>query len=154
LFLLVFVLINFGLKGIWWAVLFLCTVSVTDMTGTYLFKHVFLRLRPCNNPDLRDYVRLLVPECGGGYSFISNHAANHFGMATFFFVTFRHMFGIRASLIFLWASLIAFSQVYVGLHFPADVAAGAFIGSLIGLCTGTLYNKRFGLVNFGNQRNY
>ena len=63
------------------------TVALTDMTGTYVFKHSFERIRPCGDPDFFYHVRLLVNHCSGGYSFVSNHAANHFGMATFFFIT-------------------------------------------------------------------
>ena len=92
IFLLVFVLINFKIKGLWWSVFFLSTIALTDLAGTYLLKHNFIRLRPCNDPDFFFHVRLLLKQCGGGSSFISNHAANHFGMASFFFVTFSRFF--------------------------------------------------------------
>ena len=88
LFLLTLVLMNFRVKGIWWAIFFLCTVALTDMTGTYVFKHGFQRMRPCTDPDFYAQVRLLLEQCAGGYSFVSNHAANHFGMDVFFFVSF------------------------------------------------------------------
>ncbi len=84
LFFLIFILMNFKKKGLWWIVFFISTVAMTDMTGNYVFKHGFERLRPCNDPLFFDQVRLLIDHCGAGYSFISNHAANHFGMAAFF----------------------------------------------------------------------
>lgn len=149
LFLLIFVLLNFKVRGLWWAVFFLSTLALTDMTGTYVFKHVFERLRPCSDPDFFTHVRLLLKQCAGGYSFTSNHAANHFGMATFFFITFRHLFKIWAWIALCWAAAICYSQVYVGVHYPLDVLSGAMLGLAFGITTGTFFNKRFGIAIFG-----
>lgn len=151
LFLGSFVLLNFKSKGAWWILFFVATVAITDMTGTYLFKHNFNRLRPCNDPDFFFHVRLLVKQCGVGRSFTSNHAANHFGMATFFFITLRPVFKKWAWVGFLWAGLIAYAQIYVGLHYPSDVLAGALLGLLAGSITGKLFNKRYGFSIFDNQ---
>jgi membrane-associated phospholipid phosphatase len=151
LFVLVFVLTNFKFRGIWWIVFFLVTVALTDMTGTYLFKHQFMRDRPCRDPEFFEHVRLVLNECGGGYSFVSNHAANHFGMAIFFFVTFRQRLRVWAWFAIAWAALIAFAQVYIGVHFPLDVIAGALLGVIIGFTTGTFFNKRFGFAIFDHQ---
>lgn len=149
LFLLIFVLLNFKARGLWWVVFFLSTLALTDMTGTYVFKHVFERLRPCSDPEFFTHVRLLLKQCAGGYSFTSNHAANHFGMATFFFITFRHSFKIWAWIALCWAAAICYSQVYVGVHYPLDVLAGAMLGLAFGITTGTFFNKRFGIAIFG-----
>ncbi|HND95222.1 MAG TPA: phosphatase PAP2 family protein, partial [Chitinophagaceae bacterium] len=130
--LLIFVLVNFKMKGCWWAAFFICTVAITDLTGNYLFKHTIERLRPCSDPDFSVHVRLLVNHCSGGYSFISNHAANHFGMALFFYISFRNVLGRWVWTAILWAAAIAYAQVYVGVHYPIDVLAGAVWGSLIG----------------------
>lgn len=143
LFLLILVLINFKMKGIWWAVFFLSTVALADMTGNYVFKHGFERLRPCNDPDFFEQVRLLIRHCGVGYSFISNHAANHFGMAAFFFVTFRHLVRSWVWIGLFWAACIAYAQVYVGVHYPADVFCGALLGLAFGITTGSIFNKQF-----------
>jgi undecaprenyl-diphosphatase len=151
LFLFVFVLLNFKGKGLWWFVFFLSTIALTDMTGTYLFKHNIERLRPCNDPEMFSQVRLLLKNCAGGYSFISNHAANHFGMATFFFLSFRKLIPKIAWIGFLWAALVAYSQVYVGVHYPLDVLAGAMLGMLLGNLTAYIFNKRFGFHIFDNQ---
>lgn len=151
LFLLVLVLINFKVKGLWWVVFFLCTVALTDMTGTYGFKHVFERLRPCRDPEMYAQVRMLLNDCAGGYSFISNHAANHFGMGVFFFLTFRHTIGRWAWIGIIWAALIAYAQVYVGVHYPLDVFCGALVGICFGFVTGSAFNKRFGFAIFDNQ---
>jgi membrane-associated phospholipid phosphatase len=151
LFLFLFVAINFKRNWWWWVVLFLCTVALTDMTGTRIFKYGFQRLRPCNDPDFMSYVRLVIRDCGTGYSFISNHAANHFGMAAFFFFTMRHHFKRWVWIGFIWAAAIAYSQVYVGIHYPSDVLAGALLGVFFGLFMAMFFNKKFGFANFDNQ---
>ena len=144
LFILLFVLINFKSKTWWWIIFFLATVSVTDMTGTYLFKHGIERIRPCNNPDMLAQLRLLVG-CPGGYSFTSNHAANHFGMAAFLFFTFRHLFKKWMWLAFLWAGSICYAQVYVGVHYPTDIAGGMLLGIIAGSLSGYIFNRNFRL---------
>lgn len=144
LFLLVFVLLNFRGKGWWWVVFFIVTVALCDMTGTNGFKYTFERIRPCNNPDFFGQMRLLVP-CPSGFGFTSNHAANHFGMATFLFLTFRKFMGPWALLAFVWAGAISFAQVYVGVHYPSDIFGGALLGIVFGTFTGTQFNKYFGL---------
>lgn len=151
LFLFVFVVINFKSRGWWWILFFVCTVAMTDMTSSRPIKEEFERLRPCADPDFYFQVRLLVKQCSGGYSFTSSHAANHFGMATFFFLTFRNFFKKWAWIAFLWAGIIAYSQVYVGVHYPLDVAGGAVIGILGGGLTGMIFNKRFVFVTFDQQ---
>ena len=144
LFILVFVFLNFKTKAWWWIIFFLVTVALTDMTGTKLFKYGFERIRPCNNPDMLAHLRLLV-RCPSGWGFISNHAANHFGMATFLFITFRRLFNNWMWLVFLWAGSIGYAQVYVGVHYPTDIAGGMLLGIIYGTCTGLLFNKNFGL---------
>jgi undecaprenyl-diphosphatase len=141
-FLLVFILINLGRNRWWWILLFITTIAMTDMIGTYIFKHNFERLRPCSDPDLYSYVRLLVKNCSGGYSFISNHAANHFGMAAFFYFTLKRWIPKYAWIGLVWAAIICYSQVYVGVHYPIDVISGAIIGLLIGRLTAKIFANR------------
>ena len=149
LFLLLFVTINFKGRGWWWVLFFLCTVSLTDIVSSKILKEAFERLRPCQDPDFLQNVRLLVNRCSGAYSFTSSHAANHFGMATFIFISFRRYFKNWTWLAFLWAGFIGYAQVYVGVHYPFDVLGGAIIGVLFGLLTGRYFNKKFGIVTFG-----
>lgn len=148
LFLLVFMLQNFKVNVWWWIVLFICLVSLTDMTSSRLVKDAFHRLRPCQDRDFFQHVRLLVNSCSGGYSFTSSHAANHFGMATFIFLTLRPVIGRWVWLVFAWAAIIGYAQVYVGVHYPFDVLGGAAIGFAFGWLLGTFFNKRFGFANF------
>ena len=150
LFLFVFVAFNYKKNWWWWVIFFLCTVALTDMAGTQFFKHVFERDRPCRDPNFHSYVRMLV-KCAGGYSFISNHAANHFGMATFSYFTLRHYLPKWAWIGFPWAFFICYAQVYVGVHYPFDVIVGALVGIIFGLFTALFFNRKFGFANFDRQ---
>jgi undecaprenyl-diphosphatase len=69
-------------------------------------------------------------------------------MATFIFLTLRPVVGRWIWLAYLWAAIIGYAQVYVGVHYPFDVAGGATIGIAFGWLLGSFFNKRFGFVNF------
>ena len=146
-----FVLLNYKGKGAWWILFFIVTIALTDMTGNYIFKQNVARVRPCGDPDFFSQVRLLVDRCNMGYSFVSNHAANHFGIATFFFLTSKSLLKYWAYIGFVWAALIAYAQVYIGIHYPFDVIGGALLGLLFGMLTGTIFNKRYGFAIFESQ---
>ena len=145
IFLLLFATLNFKSRGWWWTLFFLCTFALTDMISSRLVKETVERLRPCNDASMVGYVRLLVEHCGTGYSFTSTHAANHFGIATFFFITFRRVLPKWAWIGFGWAFSVIYAQVYVGIHYPLDVIAGATIGIIVGIITGNLFIRRFPL---------
>ncbi len=151
IFLIVFALLNFKKTGGMWILMLLSTVALTDMTGTYIFKHNFMRPRPCLDPELGGQVRLLVSGCSRGFSFISNHAANHMGIAAFFYCTTRFWLKKWAYTGFAWAALIAIAQVYVGVHYPTDIIAGTLVGIFFGTITGKFFNKLYGFTIFDNQ---
>ena len=152
LFLGIFMLLNFKKNSAWWCLFFIATAALTDMTGTYIFKHNVQRLRPCSDPDFFFHVRMAANfYCSNGYSFVSNHAATHTGLAVFFFITTKHVLRKWAALGFVWAFLIAYAQVYVGVHYPLDVLAGSLLGLVIGTLTGRLFNKRYGIAIFDSQ---
>ncbi len=146
LFLLLFGLINYKKTGWWWVIFGACTVILTDFISSKLIKETIIRIRPCNDPSLADYIHVLVGYRPQSSSFVSSHAANHFGMAMYFYTTLRKTVGQWPLLFFLWAFSIAFSQVYVGVHFPLDVACGALIGILIGYLSGKSFNRNYGLL--------
>ena len=116
------------------------TFLLTDQISSHLIKPFVHRLRPCNNPEID--VRLLLEKCGAGFSFVSAHAANSFGMAAF--VSSIRMKTKTILILGTWASLVSFSQVYVGVHFPADVIGGAIVGIIIGSSTAFILKTKFG----------
>ncbi len=130
-FVIAFLILNYKKNG-WWLIGFLiATVALTDVTSSFIIKYSVARLRPCNNPELAIYVKLLV-RCGSGFSFTSSHAANHFAIAAFLQPIFCKNMGKFSYLWYVWAGLIGFSQIYVGVHFPFDVFCGALLGILMG----------------------
>ena len=111
-----------------------------------LVKKTVRRIRPCNDPELQEEVKLLV-SCGAGYSFTSSHATNHFAVAAFISMTLGLLYRWIRLPLFLWAASIAFGQVYVGVHYPLDVIGGGILGVLIGFIIARLYQQfeRFSL---------
>ena len=146
LFLGLFVLVNFGHKLWHWLLFGLLTITLTDSISSRIFKPWFDRRRPCADPEFGDSVRLLLEHCSSSGSFTSSHAANHFGLAMFLFISFRSFIKkpVR-SLFFLWAFAICWAQIYVGVHYPMDILGGAIIGIVVGGLCGMIFNNRFGL---------
>jgi len=136
-----FVVWKFGTaKGAFFILAVIVAASLADLTSSRLIKQNVERLRPCNEPEIKEQVNLLV-HCGGGYSFTSSHAANHFAVAVFLCFTLGRLYRrIRLPLL-LWAASIAYGQVYVGIHYPLDVVCGALLGTLIGWGVSLMYQR-------------
>ena len=131
IFIIAFMLINFKKKGLMWILALACCVGLADLTSSRLIKYEVQRLRPCQELDFKDNVNLKVV-CGSGYSFTSSHATNHMAIGSFIIYTSRIILGNWRWLFFLWAFLIGFAQIYVGVHFPLDVLFGFILGWIIG----------------------
>jgi len=128
----VFLIYNFRWKGLYIILFGAVAVLASDQLCTAFIKPFVHRLRPCYDPDLAGQVRLLLGSCGGQFSFPSNHASNHFAIALYLISILPSNIKWLKPTLLVWASLIAFAQVYVGVHFPLDVICGAIIGSLLG----------------------
>ena len=112
-----------------------------DRITVIAFKEVFKRYRPCHNLAISHFVHTLNGYCGGLYGFVSSHAANSFGLALFFGCIFRKDSKWFYYFLLLWASLVSYSRIYLGVHYPADVVGGAFWGIVIGWIVFTLFNR-------------
>lgn len=114
-------------------------LALADQLANSVFKPLFERIRPCQAPELFEFLRVLV-NCGAGQSFPSSHAANAFAVASFFIWISRHdacLKYLRWGLVSA-ASLVALSRVFVGVHYPADIIAGAALGSMCGVAVGLM----------------
>lgn len=129
---------RFRWKGIYFLLALSATGGISDHISSRMIKPAVERLRPCREPALAGKVRSLVP-CGGGYSFTSSHATNHFAAAGFLFFTLGAFHRRWRWVWWLWAGSIAYAQVYVGVHYPGDVLAGALLGMIIGVFMAVLY---------------
>jgi undecaprenyl-diphosphatase len=139
--LLAFLFIKWGKKAWKWVLLVAVNVALTDQISSSIFKPLVHRLRPCADPIMINHSKLLLEHCSGGFSFTSSHAANHFGLAMFVFMTLQPLFKKYTLLFFIWAAWIAYAQVYVGVHYPLDVFCGALIGMIVGYANGKLFIK-------------
>ncbi|MEM1338082.1 MAG: phosphatase PAP2 family protein [Bacteroidota bacterium] len=113
-------------------------ITCTDQLSNF-FKYGVQRLRPCHDPDISGAMRLVKSYCGGQYAFFSAHAANSFAAASFFTALFVKKWPWFTGLLLLWAVIVAYSRIYIGVHFPLDVIVGALIGSLFGWVFAKLY---------------
>lgn len=144
--LLGFIIWKFRRQSIPWILFLVLTVAISDTTSSQLIKKTVQRVRPCNDLEIKDTVNILV-RCGGGYSFTSSHATNHFAVALFLIVTLGVFYKWIKIPLLLWAASIALGQVYVGVHYPLDIVVGGLIGSLIGFFTGKWFvNSKYSWV--------
>jgi undecaprenyl-diphosphatase len=148
IFLIAVVLINVPKNGKWWVLFAAITAIITNFISSDIIKENIKRLRPCNDALNASWFRVLehfsFPQSS---SFTSSHAANHFGIAMFIYITTPHLFGKWRYVFFAWAASICYTQMYVGVHYPLDILAGSIIGLLIGSITGKIFNSKFKILN-------
>jgi len=109
-----------------WLVLFSAfALLVADQLSSHFLKPLFERPRPCH---IMTDINLLV-NCGAGYSLPSSHATNAFAQAALFSLT------AKRTRWYLWAfaATVALSRVFVGVHYPFDILAGALVGTSVGI---------------------
>jgi undecaprenyl-diphosphatase len=132
--LLIYFLIRYYKKQTITIMLFVAILMfLSDQSSVLLFKNIFQRPRPCHDPALAHIVHIVRDKCGGQYGFVSSHATNHFAISVFLIPFLGKKLKYFTPLILMWAAIISYSRIYLGVHFPGDVIGGAVLGSALGL---------------------
>jgi len=112
-------------------------VALCDQFASSLCKPLFTRPRPTHHKDFMDSVVTVFGYRGGRYGFISSHAANAFGFVTLTSLIFRHKW--YSITFFIWATVTAYSRIYLGVHFISDIIPGIITGIVFGWIVFRLY---------------
>ncbi len=138
---LIYIIIKLRKQSWKWILAFILSISIADLISSHILKDWVGRVRPCSEPLLIGHCRSLLGWCPSSGSFTSSHAANHFAMAVFMYYSLHRYFGKFSVVFIVWAATIAYSQVYVGVHYPLDVVCGALLGIIIGKLMSMGYEK-------------
>ena len=151
---LAYVLIkNNSLKDFLILLLFIAlVVTITDTISSTICKPFFERWRPTRDPLLMYIVDVVGETRGKDYGFTSSHASNSFGIAVFILLLIKNR-ALSVSLI-LWASMNAFTRIYLGVHYPGDIIAGTLIGVLTGWGMHRLYTYTKKKMQRGSRRDW
>lgn len=119
------------------------TILLADQITSSIMKPLFHRLRPSQDPDIQNLLHLVANSKGelyrgGLYGFASSHAANTFGISTFMWLMFKDKLKWMG-LCFLWATMLTYTRLYLGVHFPGDILIGAIVGILGGVASYQLF---------------
>ena len=137
----VLVIRQYGWKSVWVFLAVGLVILCSDQLSAHVCKPLFHRLRPCFNPELEGMVYLPKGLPGGRYGFVSSHAANTFAVAAFLTPMLRTTWRWIGWVLYGWALLSSYSRIYVGVHYPGDIVAGAVLGILIGLAFALLVRR-------------
>lgn len=124
-------------------VVILATFAGTDAISSRLFKPGFERLRPSHN-DALDGQLILHTSAegnayrGGRFGFVSSHAANTFGLAA---ITLLLLGSSGTRWMWVWAGIVSWTRIYLGVHYPGDIICGALFGAGFALATFTLFHR-------------
>lgn len=133
---LIFLGIKYKRKFLVILIFIILAATLADQTSV-IVKNIVHRLRPCHEPSIMGIVHLVKGECGGIYGFVSSHATNCFDAAllSLLFIK-KRWYSIS---IVLWATVIGYSRIYLGVHYPGDVLCGSILGTFIGWGVYELY---------------
>ncbi|BDC99780.1 phosphatase PAP2 family protein [Persicobacter psychrovividus] len=126
-------------KEVWvWILAIVVCIVCADQLASGLIKPLFMRPRPSHEPLLEGLVHV-VGTRGGKFGFVSSHASNTFGLSLLLYKIMKPRYP-WIKWLFFWAVVVAYSRIYVGVHYPLDVIGGALVGLFSGWVA----------VNFGN----
>lgn len=132
----------------WWLVLisFGVLIFFCDYVVTHGFKYPIQRLRPSHHPDIQSLLHLLTDDNGhvyrgGKFGFFSSHSSNNMGLAVLFLLWMAPLHRRWIALLLLWAVLVSYSRIYLGVHYPSDVLVGLTYGALVAWIIHSIFKR-------------
>jgi undecaprenyl-diphosphatase len=113
-------------------------ILASDQLGN-IFKYGVMRIRPSNDPAFRQLVHIVKGYTGASYSFYSAHASNSVALAVFMILMIKRSKKYIQPVVIIFALLVSYSRIYLGVHYPLDVMAGAAFGAMIAIVIYKLY---------------
>ncbi|MEI7499344.1 MAG: phosphatase PAP2 family protein [Bacteroidota bacterium] len=118
-----------------WIILFAAIMILLSDQLSNIFKDWVARPRPTHDPGLTG-IHTVNGYVGGKYGFYSAHASTNLALAIYLILVLSDRYKYFTPLILLWAFFMAYTRIYLGVHYPGDILAGWLAGSLIGFCSG------------------
>lgn len=115
----------------------LCVLFTGTLDDLFV-KPVVARWRPTHDPEIGYMVDVVDGYRGGCYGFFSAHAANTFSIALFFVLLVRSRW-LSVALV-LWSLINCWTRVYLGVHYPIDIAVGLLWGAFVAVLVYVLFN--------------
>ncbi|SHN00735.1 undecaprenyl-diphosphatase [Cyclobacterium lianum] len=115
--------------SVWYILGLVLAVVLADQLTSGFMKPFFERLRPCHDARWEAMVRNYAG-CGGRYGFASSHAANTFALAAYLWKTSKAQIN-GIGWLFLWAAIVSYTRIYLGVHYPLDILVGALVGAVL-----------------------
>lgn len=123
----------------WWIMIIgiALAIALADSISVHCFKDVIQRYRPTRNLEIGNLIHTVNGYRGGKYGFVSSHAANTFAISMYICLILRNR-SIWIGMM-IWAAIVCYSRMYLGVHYPADIACGGLLGLLCGLIAYKFY---------------
>jgi undecaprenyl-diphosphatase len=125
-------------KTLWIALAVVVLITLSDQAAN-LLKNGVKRFRPCKDPEIGHLVHLVNNYCRSSYGFVSGHAANTFALTVFVSLLMRNKWLTWGLLV--WAVVVSYSRIYLGVHYPGDVLCGALLGIVFAILIFLILNR-------------
>jgi len=130
-FLLYLVYRKMGAKGTLIVMIFAALLITASDQLANLFKYGIQRPRPCKVESLQETMRFVAHGCGR-FGYFSAHASSSMAAAVYLGLIFKNTYKYLPFILLFWAFIVAYSRIYVGVHYPLDIITGMAIGGLLG----------------------
>jgi len=138
LYVLFLIIKNYHWKSVGILISIALLIAASDQVSVFI-KYGVERFRPTHTEGLKESIHTLNGYYGGAYGFISSHASNSFALATITSFFLSPFYKHYRWLAFTWATLVSYSRIYLGVHFPGDIIGGAVLGIVLAFIIHKLY---------------